>query len=159
MTSSLNVARLFVLSLCFLGPSVFAWPVDWIHEVDAGKEKFIKLPGVDWLEVEDPKVASVEWLAESNELLIVGLKPGRTTVLLGAGGKVAAWRVRVGTPPVIDDGVFKAAGKACPDLKVTPLEEVKLTVTVQDEGCRKALMALFQTDAFEARHLELTFEG
>jgi hypothetical protein len=36
---------------------------------------------------------------------------------------------------------------------------VKLTVTVQDEACRKALLALFQTDAFEARHLELTFEG
>lgn len=153
------MARFLFLSLCFLGPSALAWPVDWIHDVEVGKEKFIKLPGVDWLEVDDAKVASVEWLAESNELLIIGLKPGRTTVLLGAGGKVAAWRVRVGTPPVSDDAVFKAAGKACPDLKVTPLEDVKLTVTVQDEGCRKALLALFQTDAFEARHLDLTFEG
>jgi hypothetical protein len=36
---------------------------------------------------------------------------------------------------------------------------VKLTVTVQDEACRAALMTLFKTDAFEARSVELEFEG
>lgn len=148
---------LFILLFCSVGAA--AWPVDWIHDVEPGKEKFIKLPKVDWLEVDDPKVVSVEWVAESNELMLIGLQPGRATVLLGADGKVAAWRVRVGTPPVVDDAVFLAAKKACPDLRATPLDEVKLTVTVKDEPCRKALMALFQTDAFEARHLALTFEG
>ena len=136
-----------------------AWPVDWIHDVEAGKEKFIKLPRVDWFEVDDPTVVSVEWAPESGELLLIGLKPGRAIVLLGAQGKVAAWRVRVGTPPLTNDLTLAAAKKACPDLKATPLEEVKLTVTAKDEPCRKALIALFQTDAFEARHLDLTFEG
>jgi hypothetical protein len=135
-----------------------AWPVDWIHDVEVGKERFVRLPSVDWFEVEDGAVAQVEWL-ESGELLISGLKAGRTLVLLGSEGKVAAWRVRVGVPSNADPALFTAAQKACPGLIATPLEAVKLTVTVRDEPCRKALLALFQTDAFEARHLELTFEG
>lgn len=150
--------RGLVLILSFWAVTAFGWPVDWVHDVEPGKEKFVKLPRVDWLEVEDPKVLAVEWVEESNELLLIGLKPGRTTVLLGADGKVAAWRVRVGTPPVNDDAAFKAAVKACPDLKSTPLEELKLTVTVKDEACRKALLTLFQGDAFEARFIELTFD-
>jgi hypothetical protein len=150
--------RLAALLACLALPA-FAWPVDWIHDVEAGKEKFVKLPGVDWLEVDDPKVVSVEWLAESKELLLSGLKPGRATVLLGADGKVAAWRVRVSAPPQTDAAVFAAAQKACPDLRSSPLDDVKLTVTVHDESCRKALLALFQTDAFEARALDLTFDG
>ncbi len=150
--------RALLLTMLLAAPA-FAWPVDWIHDVEAGKEKFLKLPRVDWIEVDDPKVVSVEWMAESNELMLIGLKPGRATVLLGADGKVAAWRVRVGGGAQLDDAAFAAAKKACPDLATTPLEEVKLTVTVQDEACRKALLTLFQTDAFEARHLDLTFEG
>jgi Pilus formation protein N terminal region len=150
--------RASVLVLVLSLPA-FAWPVDWVHDVEPGKEKFLKLPRVDWFEVDDPKVVSVEWVAESNELLIIGLKPGRATVLLGADGKVAAWRVRVGGAPLLDDVGFVAAKKACPDLKATPLEEVKLTVTAQDEPCRKALLTLFQSDAFEARHLDLTLDG
>jgi hypothetical protein len=134
-----------------------AWPVDWVHDVEPGKEKFVRLPRLDWFEVEDPRVVQVEWLADSGELLLSALRPGRTVVLLGADGKVAAWRIRVGTRPVTDAGAWKAAQKACPDFSSTPLEDVKLTVTVHDEGCRKALTALFQTDAVEARHLELTF--
>jgi len=134
-----------------------AWPVDWVHDVEPGKEKFVRLPRLDWFEVEDPGVVQVEWLADSGELLLSALRPGRTVLLLGADGKVAAWRIRVGTRPVTDDGAWKAAQKACPDFASTPLEDVKLTVTVHDEGCRKALTALFQTDAVEARHLELTF--
>ena len=148
-----------LLALCVVSLPAAAWPVDWIHDVEVNKEKFIKLPRVDWLEVDDPGVVSVEWVAESNELLLIGLKPGRAIVLLGADGKVAAWRVRVGTPPVTDAAALAAAKKACPDMKITPLEEVKLTVTVPDEACRKALTTLFQTDAFEARDLDLTFEG
>lgn len=153
------MGRLLALSLWVVPALAQAWPVDWIHDVEPGKEKFVRLPGLDWFEVEDPKVARLEWLEESGELLITGLKPGRTVVLLGAFGKVAAWRVRVGGKPVTDDAAFAAAQKACPDFKPTPLEDIKLTVTVQAEPCRKALLALFQTDAFEARHLELTFAG
>lgn len=149
--------RLLAVGVLALPAIAAAWPVDWVHDVEPGKEKFVRLPRLDWFEVEDPKVAQVEWLADSGELLLTGLKPGRTVVLLGADGKVAAWRVRVGTKPATDDAAWKAAQKACPDFAATPLEDVKLTVTVQDEGCRTALTALFQTDAFEARHLELTF--
>ncbi|MEW5742794.1 MAG: hypothetical protein AB1938_28010 [Myxococcota bacterium] len=151
--------RLAVMWVLLLPVAAAAWPVDWIHDVEAGKEKFIRLPRLDWFEVEDPKVAKLEWLEESGELLVTGLKPGRTVVLLGADGKVAAWRIRVGSKPVTDDAAFAGAQKACPDLRPTPLEDVKLSVTVGDEACRKALAALFQTDAFEARHLELTFAG
>lgn len=147
-----------IIALLAAGPAL-AWPVDWIHDVEAGKEKFVRLPRLDWFEVEDAKVASVEWMPESGELIISGHKPGRTTVLLGADGKVAAWRVRVGQKPLVDDKLLKTAQASCPDLRVTPLEDVKLTVTVHDEPCRKALFALFQTDMFEARHLELTFDG
>lgn len=151
--------RLLCLALALTGSTALAWPVDWIHDVEPGREKFVKLPRLDWFEVDVPGVVQVEWLAESNELLLTGLKAGRATVLLGADGKVAAWRVRVGTPAVRDDAAYTAAQKACPDFKATPLDDVKLTVTVKDEACHKALHALFQSDAFEARHLELTFDG
>ncbi|MCA2981549.1 MAG: hypothetical protein INH41_26125 [Myxococcaceae bacterium] len=134
-----------------------AWPVDWVHDVEAGRERFVRLPRLDWFEVEAPGVVQVEWLAEAGELLLTGLKPGRTTVLLGAEGRVAAWRVRVASRPLVDEGAWKAAKAACPDLRSTPLDEVKLAVTVHDDACRLALLALFQTDAVEARGLELTF--
>lgn len=136
-----------------------AWPVDWVHELEAGKEKFLRLPQVDWLEVEDPKVATVEWLAASQELLLTGLKPGRTLVLLGAEGRVAVWRVRVGAEPRAEPASLAAAEKACPGLRLSPFDDVKLEVRIKDDGCRRALGALFSTDAFEARHLALTFEG
>ncbi|MDP3234507.1 MAG: pilus assembly protein N-terminal domain-containing protein [Myxococcales bacterium] len=150
----LLLAVLFTLAL----PAV-AWPVDWVHDVEAGKERFVKLPHIDWWEIEDPKVLQVEWLADSNELLLSGLKPGRTVVLLGSEGRVAAWRVRVGGKPLQDEKLNAAALKACPDLKWTPLEDVRLTVTAHTEPCRQALLALFQTDAVEARALEVTMSG
>ncbi len=136
-----------------------AWPVDWVHDVEPGKEKFVTLSRVDWAEVDDEKTAQVEWVAASNELVLSGLKEGRALVLLGGEGRVAAWRVRVGRKPLTDDALFTAAKKACPDLTATPLEDVKLTVTVKTDACRTALLTLFQTDAFEARHLEVTFDA
>lgn len=149
--------RLALTLLLTIGSAASAWPVDWVHDVEPGKERFVKLPSVDWWQLDDPKVASVEWLADSNELLLSGLKPGRAMVLLGAQGKVAVWRLRVGGKPVQDEKVSAAAAKACPDLKWTPLEDVKLTVTVHNDACRQALLALFQTDAVEARAIELTW--
>ncbi len=149
---------LSLLSL-LLASTAFALPADWVHDVEPGREKFVKLPALDWVEVEDPKIATAEWLADSNELLLSGLKPGRTHLLLGAQGKVAVWRLRVGGKPVLEPAAEAAAKKACPDFTADPSAEVKLTVTIKDEACRKALTALFQTDAYEARALELTFAG
>lgn len=144
----------------WLWPAVaLAWPVDWVHDVEPDQAKFISLPKVDWVEVDDPSVASAQWVEPSHDLVIEGLKPGRAVLLIGADDKVAAWRLRVGGKPVTDERRFLAAQKACPDLTATPLEEVKLTVTIKTEACRAALFALFETDAFEARHLELTFDG
>ena len=151
--------RALVAALWLAPVAASAWPVDWVHDVPAQGEKFLKLPRVDWVEVDDPATAEVDWFEKNNELALVGLKPGRALVLLGAEGKVAAWRARVGGKTLIDDAAYSAAQKACPDFKPTPLEDVKLTVTVKTEACRVALLALFQTDAFEARHLELTFDG
>jgi hypothetical protein len=151
--------RGFGLAVALLTFPAGAWPVDWVHELEAGKEKFLRLPQVDWLEVEDPQVATAEWLAGSQELLLTGLKPGRTLVLLGAEGRVAAWRVRVGAEPRVEPSLLPATEKACPGLRLSPLEDVKLEVRIKDEGCRRALGALLETDAFEARHLALTFEG
>lgn len=145
--------------LALAASAAHAWPVDWIHDVEPGKERFLKLPAVDWFEVEDPKVLDVVWQPESNELMLIGLKPGRTTVLLGAEGKVAAWRVRVGTPAVTSDAAYAAAKKACPDLRLTPLEDVKLSVSVHTDACRLALLKYFETDVVEARSLDLQFEN
>lgn len=150
--------RWLIVTVLLSSSAGLAWPVDWAHDVEPGREKFVRLPTLDWFEVDDPSVLQVEWL-ESGELLLVGLKPGRALVLLGAEGKVAAWRVRVGTRALSDERALAAAIRACPGLALTPLEDVKLTVTITREECRLALQALFLTDAFEARHLSLTFDG
>lgn len=142
-----------------LASTALAWPVDWVHDVELKKERFVRLPALDWFEVEDPSIVQVEWMEHSNELLLTGLKPGRTVLLLGAEGKYAAWRVRVGQKPLVDEQLAVTAQKACPDLRFTPLEDVKLSVTAHTEPCRQALLALFQTDAVEARAIELTFAG
>ena len=85
----------------------------------------IQEPKVDWLEIDDPSVAQAEWVEPSHDLIVVGLKPGRALLLLGADGKVAAWRIRVGTKPVVDEKAYAAAQKACPTFAATPTESVK----------------------------------
>ena len=154
-----DAVRLLLTIVLAVAHPAGAWPVDWVHDVEAGKERFVKLPHIDWWEIEDGKTLQMEWLADSNELLLSGLKPGRTVVLLGSEGRVAAWRVRVSGKPLQDEKLNAAAQKACPDLRWTPLEDVKLTVTAHSEACRQALLALFQTDAVEARALEVTLSG
>lgn len=139
--------------------SASAWPVDWVHDVEVGQQKFIRLPRVDWLEVEDPSVVEVVWVESSNELLLSGKSEGRTLVLLGAEGRVAAWRIRVGGRSVEDEKALALARKSCRDFANSPGDGVQLRVTVQSETCRQALLALFECDAFEARNIELTFEG
>jgi hypothetical protein len=135
---------------------VLAWPVDMVHDVEPGREKFVKVKAVEWAEVEDAAVATVE-VMESGEVLLTAVKPGRTLALLYAEGRFAVWRVRVGGKPEAPSP--DAAKKACPDLKLTPADETRLTVTVQSEGCWKALHALLEGDAFTARELDLTFDA
>lgn len=135
---------------------MLAWPADMIHDVEPGKEKFVKLGAIEWAEVEDPSIATAE-VMEAGEVLLTAVKPGRTLVLLYAEGRFAVWRVRVGGKPELPS--TGAAQKACPDLKLTPKEETKLTATVPSDACWKALHALFQGDGFTARELDLTFDG
>ncbi|MBL8952341.1 MAG: pilus assembly protein N-terminal domain-containing protein [Myxococcaceae bacterium] len=135
---------------------VLAWPVDMVHDVEPGKDRFVKLGAIDWAEVEDPTIATAE-VMETNEVLLTGLKPGRTLVLVYAEGRFAVWRIRVGGKP--DEPPLEPAKKACPDLKHTPKDDPKLTVTIGTEACAKALAQLFQGDGFTARELELTFDG
>lgn len=151
--------RAVLIAAALLPSLAFAWPVDVTADLVAGKDEIRKLAALSWAEVEDPKVATVEVLP-SGELLLTGKAPGRTLALLYAEGKFAVWRLRVskaGEPVKAVDGAaeLEAAKKACPGLTV---REGTLSATIKDERCRKALLDLFQTDAFEARELELTFD-
>ncbi|HEX8697723.1 MAG TPA: pilus assembly protein N-terminal domain-containing protein [Myxococcaceae bacterium] len=150
-------------ALLLLPVSALAWPVDQVFSVDHGADRFHKLTAVEWVDVEDPTVATVEVLPGSNELLMTGKRPGRTLLLLYAEGKFAVWRLTVTAPgarpaPEASPELLAGARKACPGLQVTEGAERALLATVKDTPCRKALLALFQTDAWLARELELTFE-
>ena len=67
---------------------VLAWPVDMIHDVEPGREKFVKLGAIDWAESEDPSIATAE-VMESGELLLTGA--GFTTVVIGLAIGTTAW--------------------------------------------------------------------
>ena len=145
---------LWVLAL--LSTNASAWPVDVIQDLEVGKEKFVHLSSLDWFEVEDPKVAEVEYL-ESGEILFTALKPGRTLVLMYAEKKFAVWRLRVGKAQP-DGGALAQTLKACPKLAHHPEAYDKLVGTVGDEKCRVALLTLLATEALVAKELDLTFE-
>ncbi len=152
---------LLVLLLTLAPPGAAAWPVDLSMTLETGKERFHKLSVVDWVEVEDPSIATVEVLSGSNELLLTGVKPGRTLLLLYAEGKFAVWRLVVGAPgrpPEPSAESLAAARKACPGLKTTEGAERSLTAFVKSSRCREALLALLKTDAYLARELDLTIE-
>lgn len=155
-------ARMYVVGalLALLAPALAgAWPVDLSVPLEPGKEHFHKLATVDWVEVEDPTVATAEVLPGSNELLLTGQSTGRTLLLLYAEGRFAVWRLTVGSPPPEDTASrLAAARKACPDLKTTEGGERGLSATVKDTACRAALLELLRTDAYVARELELTFD-
>ena len=153
-----------VLLLGLLVPGrAAAWPVDQAVRLEPGKERFQKLSAVEWVEVEDASVVTAEVLAGSSELLLTGLKPGRTLLLLYAEGKFAVWRLEVSAPgrPLEAEPpapLLAAARKACPGLKTTEGAERLLVAEVKDGRCRSALLAYLKTDAYLARELELTFE-
>lgn len=174
--------RLALLAL-FASTAASAWPVDVYASANCGEEKFQKLSALDWTEVESPAIAEVEALP-SGEALISGKKAGDTLVLLYAEGKMAVWRVDVplshscGELPRRDGGVEKyappstdqgapatnlaplrdAVQKACPGLQLSSTGDVKLAATVKTDACRSALKNLLQTDAYNAREIELTYE-
>ncbi len=157
------LAPLAALLLCLFPPLAAAWPVDLAMPLEPGKERFHKLSAVEWIEVEDPSIATAEVLEGSNELLLTGVKPGRTLLLLYAQGKFAVWRLVVGAPgrppePEPSAELLAAARKACPGLKATEGTERTLTADVKSGRCREALLTLLKTDAYLARELELTFE-
>lgn len=140
-----------------------AWPVDLVFSLESGTDRFHRLSAVDWVDVEDPSIATVEVLSGSNELLLTGKRPGRTLLLLYAEGKFAVWRLTVTAPgarPTAEPApeLLAAARKACPGLQAKEGPERQLVATVKDAACRATLLALFQTDAWLARELELTFE-
>jgi hypothetical protein len=145
--------------LLLLSGSARAWPVDMVHVLDAKKPSLVRLPQVDWSVVakDDVKTVEVEWLAEANEFLLGPLKPGRGLVMLSGLGQVAFWRVLVAQKPKLNPAAFESAQRSCADLSLTPLDDVKLTVTISVEACRQALLLLFQSDAFTADQLRLTF--
>ena len=147
--------RGMLLVLLLSGPA-WAWPVDVVQDLEVGKEKFIRLSSLDWFEVEDPKVVTVEYL-ESGEILFTGLQPGRTLVLMYAEKKFAVWRLKVGGKSQPEGGTLSAALKACPKLAHHPQAYDKLVGVVSDEKCRQAVLALLATDAFVGKELDLTF--
>ncbi|HYO53833.1 pilus assembly protein N-terminal domain-containing protein [Archangium sp.] len=155
------LAPLAVLLVALSSPRARAWPVDLSMRLEPGKERFHKLSVVDWVEVEDPSIATAEVLEGSNELLLTGLKPGRTLLLLYAEGKFAVWRLVVGGPPGPEPSTepLAAAHKTCPGLKATTQDAGRgLTAEVKDSRCREALRSLLKTDTYLARELTLTFE-
>jgi hypothetical protein len=161
--SRAGLGGVLLAALLLLSLPALAWPVDVILPLESGAERFHKLTAVDWVDVEDPSVATVEVLPGSNELLLTGKRPGRTLLLLYAEGKFAVWRLVVTSPggrfaPEAGSEPLAAARKACPGLQVNGGAERTLVVAVKDTACRKALLALFQTDAWLGRELELTFE-
>ncbi|ADO69739.1 pilus assembly protein N-terminal domain-containing protein [Stigmatella aurantiaca] len=150
-------------ALLLLPTAVLAWPVDMRFSLESGADRFHKLSAVDWVEVEDPSIATAEVLSGSNELLLTGKRPGSTLLLLYAEGKFAVWSLSVAEPGARPPaapapGLLATARKACPGLEVKEAPERLLLATVKDAPCRTALLALFQTETWLARELELTFE-
>lgn len=165
---SQGAGLLGLLALLLLVPTgARAWPVDLGVELERGTDRFQKLTAVEWVDVEDPAVATVEVLPGTHEMLLTGLKPGSTLVLLYAEGKFAVWRITVTAPgekptsalePESARASLAVAREACPGLEAREGSERLLRATVKDKACRVALLEVLKTDAFLARDLELTFE-
>ena len=148
--------------LGLLAPTeALCWPVDQALTLEPGKERFVKLTAVDWVEVADPSVVSAEALPGSGELLLTpgAQGAGVTDLLLYAEGRFAVWRIMVGPIELQNtEPLLAAATKACPGLKATQGVERSLTVTVGTTACRKSLHDLLRTQAFLARELDVTFD-
>lgn len=159
-----RLSWVLLLAALLGGPSALAWPVDVAVTVAAGDVHFERPTAIDWAESADPSIATIEVL-RSGEVLVTGKAPGQTVALLYAEGKMGVWRLTVTKPgesavavqtpaPSVD-----VAKKVCGALKLGEKgTEEALSVTVTDDACRKALLTVLQTDAFNSHELSLTFE-
>lgn len=160
-----SVLRVLVLVATFgVGGAAWAWPIDVSVSVPAGDVHFERPAAIDWAESADPSIATIE-VMPSGEVLVTGKAAGQTLALLYAEGKMGVWRITVTQPgerPSLVPGSspeLDAAKKACPALALGEKgAEDALTTPIPDERCRKALLSLFQTDAFNSHELSLTFE-
>jgi Flp pilus assembly secretin CpaC len=136
--------------------------VDVAVSVAAGDVHFERPSAIDWAESADPSIATIEVL-RSGEVLVSGKAPGQTVALLYAEGKMGVWRLTVTKPgeavAAVPGPSIDAAKEVCKGLTLGEKgSEGALTVTVPDDACRKALLAVLQTDAFNSHELTLTFE-
>ena len=140
-----------------------AYPIDVAISVTAGDVHFERPTAIEWAEIADPKIATVERL-ETGELLFTGKSVGHTLALLYAEGKAAVWWIEVVPKgavwqrPAAAPEPLARARKACPTLTLGEAgSEGALTTSIPSEACRSALLSLFQTPAFTARELSLDF--
>ncbi len=151
-----SVVRVLAVAVFLFMGAAHAWPADVYVDLEQGREVFRRLAALEWVEVEDPSIATAEVLP-SGELLLTGVKAGRTLLLLYAEGKFAVWRLRIapkGEQAKPAAGDANAVSKACPGAKLGE----GLVVTVSDAQCRTALLRFLEGDSFSARDLEITFE-
>lgn len=150
-------------SVLLLSATANAWPVDVYVTAKQGEEQFKKLTALEWTDVESPSIVDIEPLP-SGEALITGKAQGQTLVLLYAEGKMGVWKVDVARGSAdagtqTPDELLARAKAACPGLKLNPgSPDEALVVNVKTDACRSALKSLFQTDAYNARELSLTYE-
>ncbi len=142
--------------------------MDQYLDLEAGAERFEKPASVEWAEVDDAKVASVE-LLPSGELLFVGHAPGKALALLYAEGRFAVWRVRVhpkGENRCLGDGckdgapsaeALAPARAACGRSLELKGDPAVLHANVSTDACRRALQSVLENDGFIARRTHLTF--
>lgn len=143
------------LAAALFPAAALAWPVDGFIDLEPGKEKLVKFAALDAASIDDAKVAEVEVMPESGELLVVAKKKGRALVQLWAQGRSAVWRLRVGEPALDEQAVRASAAKACPGLDAAASE---LELEVKTPACRTALLKVLEQDRFLPRTIALTFD-
>lgn len=154
---------LLVLALALAPAVASADPPHAIVEVKPGDPAFERLFGVRVLAVADPSIASAE-LMPSQEVLVTGKKPGTTTVVAIAGGKLVGIRVHVREPGAArpdQSGAAElaAALKACPKHQlVGEGADQELGAVPEPAACRTALAALFATDHFVIKQISVDFD-
>lgn len=153
--------RLLALLLAVTSLTAHAWPSDLAVKVAPGDELFRRLSSVDWVDSADPSIARAEVLP-SLELMITGVAEGTTHLLLYAEGRLAVWRVDVtedtgsARARPLPAGLLAGAKEACPKFSFDP-EDPELVAELQDEACRKAVLALLEEDLVLAGDLEVTY--
>ncbi|MCL2013082.1 MAG: hypothetical protein FWG75_09890 [Cystobacterineae bacterium] len=166
-----GAAWLLALLWCLLPSPSWAWPVDMEFLLKEGQTRFVKLPAAEWLEVDEPSIATAE-LFETQEVLLEAKKPGMALVLVYAEGKMGIWRLRVehASPPKPAQNTTATAAhnpganplveaqQACPKLLFQTHTLPKISGNVDTEACRKALLFLLMQPGWLAKELELVFE-